>query len=125
MLGEGHIGFGVPPGEKICTRHVPEQNVSALLAQAFYMRVNDDDRTVAAMDMLVPRVGELMGGSQREERAEVRSCPDQVDEQNMGGDADSSGFCNTGCGTLIYYPLAKHLKSILISVATKRSIYMV
>eukprot|EP00884_Botryococcus_braunii_P022687 jgi/Botrbrau1/9101/Bobra.0305s0008.1 len=39
--------------------------------KAFYMRVNDDDRTVAAMDMLVPRVGELMGGSQREERAEV------------------------------------------------------
>jgi asparaginyl-tRNA synthetase len=34
----------------------------------FYMRVNDDDRTVAAMDLLVPRVGELVGGSQREER---------------------------------------------------------
>jgi asparaginyl-tRNA synthetase len=36
----------------------------------FYMRVNDDDRTVAAMDLLVPRVGELVGGSQREERLE-------------------------------------------------------
>lgn len=36
------------------------------------MRLNDDGRTVAAMDMLVPRVGELMGGSQREERADVR-----------------------------------------------------
>jgi asparaginyl-tRNA synthetase len=34
----------------------------------FYMRLNDDDRTVAAMDLLVPRVGELVGGSQREER---------------------------------------------------------
>ena len=34
----------------------------------FYMRVNDDDETVAAMDVLVPRVGELIGGSQREER---------------------------------------------------------
>jgi asparaginyl-tRNA synthetase len=34
----------------------------------FYMRSNDDDRTVAAMDLLVPRVGELVGGSQREER---------------------------------------------------------
>ncbi|RTZ94915.1 MAG: asparagine--tRNA ligase [Deltaproteobacteria bacterium] len=34
----------------------------------FYMRVNDDDRTVAAMDLLVPRIGELIGGSQREER---------------------------------------------------------
>jgi len=37
----------------------------------FYMRVNDDGRTVAAMDLLVPRVGELVGGSQREERLEV------------------------------------------------------
>jgi asparaginyl-tRNA synthetase len=37
----------------------------------FYMRLNDDDRTVAAMDVLVPRVGELVGGSQREERLEV------------------------------------------------------
>ncbi len=37
----------------------------------FYMRANDDGRTVAAMDLLVPRVGELVGGSQREERLEV------------------------------------------------------
>ncbi len=37
----------------------------------FYMRSNDDDRTVAAMDLLVPRVGELVGGSQREERLDV------------------------------------------------------
>ncbi len=36
--------------------------------KAFYMRLNDDNRTVAAMDLLVPRVGELVGGSQREER---------------------------------------------------------
>ena len=36
----------------------------------FYMRLNDDNRTVAAMDLLVPRVGELVGGSQREERLE-------------------------------------------------------
>nr|GMD81016.1 asparagine--tRNA ligase, chloroplastic/mitochondrial-like [Ipomoea batatas] len=38
--------------------------------KAFYMRENDDGKTVAAMDMLVPRVGELIGGSQREERLE-------------------------------------------------------
>ncbi|MEJ5365961.1 MAG: asparagine--tRNA ligase [Desulfosoma sp.] len=37
----------------------------------FYMRVNDDGKTVAAMDVLVPRVGEIIGGSQREERREV------------------------------------------------------
>ncbi len=37
----------------------------------FYMRVNDGDRTVRAMDVLVPRVGEIIGGSQREERLDV------------------------------------------------------
>ena len=39
--------------------------------KAFYMRLNDDGKTVAAMDVLVPRIGELIGGSQREERYEV------------------------------------------------------
>ena len=39
--------------------------------KAFYMYVNDDDRTVAAMDVLVPRVGEIIGGSQREHRLDV------------------------------------------------------
>lgn len=37
----------------------------------FYMRVNDDGKTVAAMDVLVPRIGEIIGGSQREERLSV------------------------------------------------------
>ena len=39
--------------------------------KAFYMRVNDDNKTVAACDLLVPYVGELVGGSQREERYDV------------------------------------------------------
>jgi asparaginyl-tRNA synthetase len=39
--------------------------------KAFYMRVNDDVRTVAAMDVLAPGIGEIIGGSQREERLEV------------------------------------------------------
>ena len=37
----------------------------------FYMRVNEDGKTVAAMDVLVPRIGEIIGGSQREERYDV------------------------------------------------------
>jgi asparaginyl-tRNA synthetase len=39
--------------------------------KAFYMRMNDDGKTVAAMDLLVPGVGEIIGGSQREERYDV------------------------------------------------------
>jgi asparaginyl-tRNA synthetase len=39
--------------------------------KAFYMRLNDDEKTVRAMDVLVPRVGEIIGGSQREERLDV------------------------------------------------------
>ena len=39
--------------------------------KSFYMRVNDDNKTVAAMDLLVPGVGEIIGGSQREERQDV------------------------------------------------------
>ena len=41
------------------------------MIKPFYMRLNDDDRTVAAMDILVPGIGELVGGSQREERLDV------------------------------------------------------
>lgn len=39
--------------------------------KAFYMRQNDDEHTVAAMDLLVPKVGEIIGGSQREERLDL------------------------------------------------------
>lgn len=39
--------------------------------KAFYMRLNEDDKTVAAMDLLVPGIGEIIGGSQREERYDV------------------------------------------------------
>ncbi|XP_057511492.1 asparagine--tRNA ligase, chloroplastic/mitochondrial isoform X2 [Actinidia eriantha] len=49
--------------------------------KAFYMRQNDDGKTVAAMDMLVPRVGELIGGSQREERLEYLE--DRLDYLNL------------------------------------------
>ena len=39
--------------------------------KAFYMRANPDGKTVAAMDVLVPKIGEIIGGSQREERLDV------------------------------------------------------
>ena len=39
--------------------------------KAFYMRLNDDGKTVAAMDILAPGIGEIIGGSQREERLDV------------------------------------------------------
>jgi asparaginyl-tRNA synthetase len=55
--------------------------------KAFYMRVNDDDRTVAAMDVLVPGIGEIIGGSQREERLDVldgRIAAVGLDKENYG-----------------------------------------
>ncbi|MCT7963219.1 asparagine--tRNA ligase [Laspinema sp. D1] len=39
--------------------------------KAFYMRLNDDNKTVAAMDILAPKIGEIIGGSQREERLDI------------------------------------------------------
>src|SRR5262249_4103176 len=41
--------------------------------KAFYMRMNDEGKTVRAMDVLVPKIGEIIGGSQREERLDVLS----------------------------------------------------
>jgi asparaginyl-tRNA synthetase len=55
--------------------------------KAFYMRVNDDDKTVAAMDVLAPGIGEIIGGSQREERREVldrRMDEIGIDKEAMG-----------------------------------------
>jgi asparaginyl-tRNA synthetase len=47
----------------------------------FYMRVNDDGKTVRAMDVLVPKVGEIIGGSQREERLDVLE--DRMRQQDL------------------------------------------
>jgi asparaginyl-tRNA synthetase len=55
--------------------------------KAFYMRVNDDGKTVAAMDVLAPGIGEIIGGSQREERLEVldaRMDEIGIDKAHMG-----------------------------------------
>ncbi len=49
--------------------------------KAFYMRLNDDGKTVAAMDLLVPGIGEIIGGSQREERYDV--LVSRIEEMNL------------------------------------------
>lgn len=52
--------------------------------KAFYMRLNDDKKTVAAMDLLVPGIGEIIGGSQREERLDFLK--DRMDELGLNQD---------------------------------------
>ncbi|MFC4698923.1 asparagine--tRNA ligase [Glaciecola siphonariae] len=60
-------------------RYIAEEHVGAPVImqnypkdiKAFYMRINDDEKTVAAMDVLAPGIGEIIGGSQREERLDV------------------------------------------------------
>ncbi|WP_324282778.1 asparagine--tRNA ligase [Cyanobacterium aponinum UTEX 3221] len=52
--------------------------------KAFYMRLNDDQKTVAAMDILAPGIGEIIGGSQREERLDVLQS--RIVECNINGD---------------------------------------
>lgn len=56
--------------EEYCKKPVILTDYPAKI-KAFYMRGNDDGKTVAAMDVLVPKIGELVGGSQREERLDV------------------------------------------------------
>ncbi|MEE4277202.1 MAG: asparagine--tRNA ligase [Halieaceae bacterium] len=58
----------------LCEKHVGRPVVLMNYPRdikAFYMRLNDDERTVAAMDVLAPGIGEIIGGSQREERLDV------------------------------------------------------
>jgi len=56
--------------EKLVGRPVVVMNYPKEI-KAFYMRLNDDGRTVAAMDVLAPGAGEIIGGAQREERLDV------------------------------------------------------
>lgn len=56
--------------EQLCKKPVILMNYPKEI-KSFYMRVNDDNKTVAALDVLVPGIGEIIGGSQREERFDV------------------------------------------------------
>jgi len=56
--------------------------------KAFYMRQNDDGKTVAAMDVLAPGIGEIIGGSQREERLDVLDAR----IESMGLDKNAYGW---------------------------------
>lgn len=56
--------------EELCKKPVVIMNYPKDI-KSFYMRLNDDGKTVAAMDVLAPGIGEIIGGSQREERLEV------------------------------------------------------
>jgi len=92
--------------------------------KAFYMRVNDDEKTVAAMDVLVPKIGEIIGGSQREERYDVLEA--HMKEKNLDtslygwyfdlrkyGSAPHSGF---GLGferTLMYITGMANIRDVL------------
>jgi len=63
--------------------------------KAFYMRQNDDGKTVAAMDVLFPGIGEIVGGSQREERLDVlkKKCADfDIDEKELWWYLDTRKF---------------------------------
>lgn len=59
FLSEEHVG------RPVVLMNYPKE------IKAFYMRLNDDEKTVAAMDVLAPGIGEIIGGSQREERLDV------------------------------------------------------
>ena len=71
-LAEEH--FGCP----VCVYNYPKD------IKAFYMRMNDDQKTVAAVDVLVPGIGELIGGSQREERLELLQ--KRIEELHLGSE---------------------------------------
>jgi hypothetical protein len=66
--------------------------------KAFYMRVNDDGRTVAAMDVLAPGIGEIIGGGQREERIEVLDVRDTAPLRMPDSGSGSSALSLTSPG---------------------------
>jgi len=100
--------------------------------KAFYMRVNDDLKTVAAVDLLVPGAGELMGGSQREERLDVlldRMKAMKVDESELSwyinlrkyGGCVHSGFGMGFERLLIYLTGVDNIRDVIPFPRTPRN----
>jgi asparaginyl-tRNA synthetase len=92
-----HFEFPVSWGLDLQSEHerfLTEQHVQGPMVvidypkeiKAFYMRMNDDEKTVAAMDVLVPGVGEIVGGSQREERLDALN--GRMAEQGLADELD-------------------------------------
>ncbi len=73
-LAETHVG------RPVVVMNYPKE------IKAFYMRLNDDDKTVAAMDVLAPGIGEIIGGSQREERLDVLDA--RMAEHGLSGELE-------------------------------------
>lgn len=101
--------------------------------KAFYMRINDDKKTVAACDLLVPYVGELVGGSQREERLDVlvnRMKEMEIDESGMQWYLDLrryGGVKHAGFGIgferfLMYITSMTNIRDVIPFVRTPRNL---
>ena len=73
-LAETHVG------RPVVVMNYPKE------IKAFYMRLNDDGKTVAAMDVLAPGIGEIIGGSQREERLDVLDA--RMAEHGLSGELE-------------------------------------
>ncbi|MCK7461527.1 MAG: hypothetical protein MZU84_05430 [Sphingobacterium sp.] len=71
--------------------------------KSFYMRLNDDGRTVAAMDVLAPGIGEIVGGSQREERLDVLDA--RLDELGIDQDGLLIGIATCAATAACHMPV--------------------
>lgn len=101
--------------------------------KSFYMRLNDDGKTVAAMDLLVPGVGELIGGSQREERLDVlerRMAECGLDKNDYGWYLDLRRYGGTkhagfGLGLerlLLYLTCVGNIRDVLLFPRTPKTL---
>ena len=88
--------------------------------KAFYMRVNDDDNTVSAMDVLFPSVGEIIGGSQREERLSVLK--ERMNEMNLS-EKDLNWYLDTRrFGTVIHSGFGLGLERLIQFITGMKNI---